>query len=162
MARRGSSVSRSGVGKNTTHHSLLTPGPPNSPRSPNGFLRRGLGGVRGLPGVEAAFERRRFEAQFVEPPRRPGAGRFVRSGTVSGDGTEAGFPVRVLGVPARRPVLDRVRRHPDAAGDAGEVPLVLRAGAYVEDDRRVRSLQLLGEPVGVYTGRLFRGPPSAE
>src|SRR5215212_1871278 len=104
----------------------------------------GFHGMVRLPGVEAAFQGRCPEAHLVQPPRHPGAGRFVRSGTVGDDALALDLaPVFLL--PVSGPLLDLVRYYPDAAGDLGPVLLELGAGAHVEDYGWVVALQHFGE-----------------
>src|ERR671920_2599187 len=92
---------------------------------------------------KASFEGRCLEAQLVQPARRPGAGRLVRSGAVGRHRAEEGLAVGIFGDEALCPVLGTIRRDPDAVGDLRFIALVLGAGTYVEDDGRVRAFQLL-------------------
>src|SRR5918998_2793072 len=108
------------------------------------LVLHGFHGMLCLPGIEAAFQGRCPEAHLVQPPRRPGAGRFVRSGTVGDDALAFDLAPAFL-LPVSGPLLDLVRHDPDATGDLGLVLLVLGAGAHVEDYGWVVALQHFGE-----------------
>src|ERR687893_3001019 len=113
----------------------------------------GFRGMLCLPGIEAAFQGRCPEAHLIQPPRRPGAGRFVRSGAV-GDDTLALDLAPAFHPQFSSPLLNMVRVNPDAAGDLGPVLFILGAGAHVEDYRWVVALQHFGELFWLDSDRL--------
>ena len=81
------------------------------------------------PGGEAAGQGRSVEPDRAKMSRRTGARRFVRSGAVGND-----WPPGWL---SARPVAHFIRRHSHAAGDFGITSSARRAGAYIEQNRRV-------------------------